>query len=162
MVQEQQELYEQMRGEYLSLVASVEHTMTCLLVEWLDVKDHRDEFSRWFIAAPIPFNYKLTLFDRIFRKRFEGNTTVSLAESLAQLRTLVDFRNLLAHSFRQWNGTLTAKGKQIPANRVAFDTLQDNLERMRAFEAHVYALFELEIQGVIPPISADDFADWPL
>ena len=158
MDQEQQELYEQMRGEYLSLMASLEHTMTVLLMEWLDVQNHREKFYNWFMAAPIPFNYKLMLLDEILKE----NTTVPFRDICAQLRELHGFRNILAHSFRLGKSTLTARNKQIPAEHVTFDTLINKLDRVRLIENFVGHMLDIENEGLISPISADDFADWPL
>ena len=58
---EQGQEYERMRGEYLSLVASLEYNLTFLLAEYLDVQSHPEEFHSWFAHVPIPFGAKVNL-----------------------------------------------------------------------------------------------------
>ena len=50
-----------MRGEYLSLMASIEFNLTFLLTEYIDVRNSRDQFLQWFTRAPIPFGSKVRL-----------------------------------------------------------------------------------------------------
>ena len=50
---EQAREYDRMRGQYLGLVASLEMNLTFLLAEWLEVGNHRTEFHKWFMEAPI-------------------------------------------------------------------------------------------------------------
>jgi hypothetical protein len=128
MAQQQEELYQRMRGEYLSLMASLEYTMTWLLAESLDVQTHREEFRKWLVEAPIPFGHKVTLFKKMLK---ENPMIEQFGDIWGQLRELQDFRNVLAHSFRQLDTTLTARGRRIPAKRVAFETLRDKLEKLR-------------------------------
>ena len=52
----------------------------------------------------------------------------------ADLRDSYAFRNPLAHSFRWTNSTMTARGRQIPDEHVAFPVLQERLERLRQLE----------------------------
>ena len=49
---EQEQEYERMRGEYLSLVASLEYNLTFLLAEYLSVQSHPEEFHSWFTQVP--------------------------------------------------------------------------------------------------------------
>jgi len=57
---------------------------------------------------------------------------------------------------------LTARGKRIPARRVTFSTLQNKLEKLRSLENLIVNMLANEIEGTLPPISVDDFADWPI
>jgi hypothetical protein len=63
-------------GEYLSLMASTEYSLTFLIAETLEVGFKYEEFERWLIEAPIPFNAKVALF---------GNTQVSEHPRLGEL-----------------------------------------------------------------------------
>ena len=159
MSQDNEQIYQQMRGEYLSLMASLEYTMTFLLAEYLKVKNHRDEFHKWFLEAPIPFNYKVSLLKKMLK---ENPIMEQFGDIWTQLRESYEFRNILAHSFRQWNIILTARGKRIPARRVTFSTLQNKLEKLRSLENLIVNMLANEIEGTLSPISADDFADWPI
>jgi len=62
---------QQMRGEYIGLMAQLEHELTTLLVEYLGVENKQEEFQKWFIEAPIPFNYKVSLL-----KMMEGENPI--------------------------------------------------------------------------------------
>ena len=48
----QEQEYERMRGEYLSLVASLEYNLTFLLAEYLNVQRYHEEFHYWFTQVP--------------------------------------------------------------------------------------------------------------
>lgn len=150
--------YERMRGEYLSLVASLEYQMTFLLSEYLAVGNHPGEFLDWFTHAPIPFWSKLNLFEVFIR---DSSMLAQFGDVSADLRDSYEFRNTLAHSFRWFRGSMTARGKEIPDERVASEVLRQRLGRVRQLEQLVGAMLADHLQGPLPPISADDFADWP-
>ena len=159
MNQEQEEIYQRMRGEYLSIMASLEYTMTFLLADYLEVNNYQNEFHKWFIEAPIPFKSKVTL----FKKMLKGDPQIEqFGDIWKQLRDLQEFRNVLAHSFRQLDSTLTARGRTITAKHVSFETLREKLGKLRFLENLIGGMLYSELQGPLPPISADDFADWPL
>ncbi len=156
---EQEQEYERMRGEYLSLIASIEFNMTFLLAEYLEVQRHSEEFHQWFRHAPIPFGSKVNLFEI-----FIGESTMvstNYGNACADLRESYEFRNTLAHSFRTYGGMTTARGREIPEEQVAFPVLKEKLERVRRLESMVGAMLYDHLVGEIPPFSADDFADWP-
>ena len=148
-----------MRGEYLSLMASLEYTMTFLLAEYLEVKNYRDEFHKWFVEAPIPFSYKLSLLKNMLK---HNPMIEQFGDIGAQLRKAYRFRNILAHSFGQLDSTLTARGERILSKRVTFEKLHEQLENLRHLENLIGGMLYSELQGPLPPISADDFADWPI
>ena len=150
--------YERMRGEYLSLVASIEYQMTFVLCEYLAVQNHPGEFFQWFTHAPIPFLSKLNLFE-VFVK--DSSMLEQFGDVSVDLRDSYEFRNTLAHSFRRFHGSMTARGKEIPDERVAPAVLKQRLDRVRQLEQLVSAMLADQIEGFPPPISADDFADWP-
>jgi hypothetical protein len=151
--------YQQMRGEYLSLMASVEFYLTFLMTEYLEVGNHREEFAGWLTRAPIPFGWKVSLFEKMIK---DNTMLKQFGDICGQLRELYDFRNTVAHSFRQMDRTLTARGKEIPAETVTFEALQQKLEQLRSMENLIGGMVYDQLQGPIPPISADDFADWPI
>ena len=155
---EQEQEYERMRGEYLSLVASLEYNLTFLLAEYLNVQSHAEEFHFWFTQVPIPFGAKVNLFEALTR---DSTVSSQFGDVGSDLRDSYTFRNTLAHSFRWTNRTMTARGRQIPDEHVAFPVLKERLERLRQLENLFVNLLANEIEGPLPPISADDFADWP-
>ena len=154
---EKEREYERMRGEYLSLVASLEFDLTFLLVECLRVENYQEEFRQWFTHASIPLGSKITLFESMMKETLSRQ----FGDVAKQLRKSKDFRNTLAHSFRQLDRTMTARGREVPAERISFDALRDELEKLRRLEGVIGGLLDAEIQGTLPPISADDYADWP-
>ena len=150
--------YESMRGEYLSRMASIEFNLTFLLVEYVDVRDFRDEFLQWFMRAPIPFGSKVRLFE-VFIK--DNTMLLQFGDIAGQLRSSYEFRNTLAHSFWQFDGMMTSKGQKVPTERVTLEALKDNLNSLRRLESLVAELLHAHLQGPPLPISADDFADVP-
>ena len=150
--------YESMRGEYLSLMASIEFDLTFLLAEYIDVRNFRDEFLQWFTRAPIPFGSKVRLFEAMIK---DNTMLIQFGDIASQLRSSNEFRNTLAHSFRQFNGTMTSRGERIPTERVTFGALKDRLDSLRRLENLIGAMVYDHLQGPPVPISADDFADWP-
>ena len=157
--QEPNRVYQSMRGEYLSLMASLEFDLTFLVTEYLDIGNYHAEFSEWFTRAPIPFGWKISLFEKMIR----ANTMLEqFGDICAQLRDFHDFRNTVAHSFRQMDRTLTARGKEIPAETVTFEALLQKLQQLRRMENLIESMVYSELQGPVEPISADDFADWPI
>ena len=141
-------------------MASLEHLLTSLIVEYLGVQNHREEFSKWFIEVPIPFNHKVTLL-----KRMEGDNPffeINLPNFWKDFSELQKFRNIVAHSFGTFGGMMTTRGKMIPEKQVTFKALSGKLEKLRKLENQVLNMLVTEYEGVIPPISADDFADWPM
>ena len=151
--------YERMRGEYLSLVASIEYNLTFFLAEVMDVNEYRNEFFDWFTHAPIPFNWKVSLFDSINK---DPVILTQFGDLVDQLRESYGFRNTLAHSFRTFDQTLTARGRKIPNEQVTFAALKDRLERVRRLDNLFLNLLVDHLEGPPVPISADDYADWPL
>ena len=156
---EQVREYERMRGEYLSLVASLEFNLTVLLCEYLDPQNDKEKFQRWFISVPIPFGWKVKLF-----KELTGESTMlsQYGDVWADLRDSYNFRNILAHSFRMSDSTMTARGETLSDEQIALPILKAKLDKVRQLENLIGAMLDSEMQGSLPPISADDFADWPL
>ena len=154
---EKEREYERMRGEYLSLMASLEFNLTFLIVECLRVGNYRWEFHQWFTHAPIPLGSKIRLFDSMMGESLRHQ----FGDVAPQLRKSQNFRNTLAHSFRQLDRTMTARGREVPAERVTFEALRDELEKLRILEDVIGGMLAAELQGPLPPISADDYADWP-
>ncbi len=148
-----------MRGEYLSLVASLEFNLTFLLCEYLRPEHHAEEFQRWFMVAPIPFAWKVKLFEEIER---ESTMLSQFGDIWGDLKDSYQFRNILAHSFRMLDSAMTSRGKELPDEQVAFPILKAKLEKVRQLENLIGGMLYSELQGPLPPVSADDFADWPL
>ena len=155
----QEQEYERMRGEYLSLMASLEFNLTLLLSELLDVQSHRQEFEHWLSRAPIPFSWKVGLFESLTN---DNGVMHQFGDLASQMRGLQDFRNTLAHSFRQSGRTLTARGKEIAAEQVTSEALQGKLIELQSVENLMLNMWADINQGPLPPTSADDFADWPI
>ena len=89
---EQAREYDRMRGAYLGLVASLEMNLTFLLVEWLEVGRHREEFHDWFMEAPIPFRSKIRLYEAMTKSGWLTDQVGNLPD---QMREFYDFRNML-------------------------------------------------------------------
>ena len=147
-----------MRGEYLSLMASIEFNLTFLLAEYIEVRNYRDEFLQWFMRAPISFGSKLSLFGTIIK---DNTMLIQFGDICGQLRRSNEFRNTLAHSFRQFDGTMTSRGERIPTERVTFRALKGRLDSLRRLENLIGRMVYDHLQGPPVPVSADDFADWP-
>lgn len=158
MDQDQAREYERMRGEYLGLMASLELNLTWLLAEWLDVGSHREEFRLWFIEAPIPFRAKIRLYQAVTK---DSLMTEQFGDVAEQMRNFYDFRNTLAHSFRQFNSLTTSRGFEVPAERVSFEVLEEQLEKLSDLEKLVLNLLVSEWEGPPERVFTDDYADWP-
>ena len=50
---EREREYERMRGEYLSLMASLENNLTFLMAEYLSVGNYRGAFRQWFTRGAV-------------------------------------------------------------------------------------------------------------
>ena len=150
--------YNRMRGEYLGLMASLEFNLTFLLVEWLDIGSHREEFHNWFIEAPIPFRYKVRLFESFTQDSW---LIEDLGDLAGRMRESYDFRNTLAHSFRQGRGITTSRGAEVPAEQASLETLQDKLETLANLDNFILNLLANEIEGPPERVFTDDYADWP-
>ena len=161
MDKENEAQFQQMRGEYLSLMASLEFNLTLLICDEIGFTDHYEAFNEWFVEAPIPFTSKISLFERMHNgepilKRFGGMGD--------QIRELQNFRNTLAHSFIRFDQTYTSKGKEVPFELVSFETLSDKLKTLQRIETYVYTRWFSKVgpmDGGLGPISADDFAGGP-
>lgn len=158
MSPEQAAEYNRMRGEYLGLMASLELNLTWLLTEWLDVGNHREEFRRWFIEAPIPLRAKLRLYEAVTENSM---MTEQFGELPGQVRECYDFRNTLAHSFVQFNGVTTSRGIEVPEERVSLDALESSLKRLSELDSLVLNLLISQWEGTPERVFTDDYADWP-
>ena len=147
-----------MRGEYLGLVASIELNLTLLIAEWLDVENHREEFHRWFVEAPIPFRSKVLLYETMTK---DNSQLDQLGDLPQQMRKSYEFRNTLAHSFRQFGGFTTSRGVEVPAGSISLDVLETNLQQLARLDNLVNNLLGWAIEGPPQPVFADDYADWP-
>ena len=95
MNKEQQFL--QMKGEFIGLMASLENALSLLLVEYLRVSSYSEEFTQWFIEAPLPFSYKVALLKKMKQENVILKT--NFPNFWKDLDELQKFRNVLAHSF---------------------------------------------------------------
>lgn len=151
-----QQEYEQLRGEYLSLMAKTEYELSFLITEMLEVSNHSGEFQEWFIKTPIPFDCKASLFMTLVKE----NTQLDQFRTLiSNLRAFNNFRNTLAHSFSSFDSVMTARGERIHFTKVSLNTLKSQLGQLKEAENLILNLLASCIEGNIPPISADDFAD---
>ena len=57
---------------------------------------------------------------------------------------------------------MTSRGEEIPETEITLKVLSGRLEKLRKLENLVLNMLVDEYEGVIPPISADDFADGPI
>jgi hypothetical protein len=152
--------FNQLRGEYLGRMASLEYSVSGFLTECLEIGNHREEFRNWFIEAPIPFRYKAQLLESILKDNYL--ITAYLPNLWKNLLELQNYRNILAHSFEGFGGFQTAKGKTISDENFELGLLKENLEKLKTTENAVVNIYADLVQGYIPPFSSDDFADWPL
>ena len=107
-------------------------------------------FTRWFRRTPIPTRGKVNLFKSLYEK----NTTVP-ASLYDQIETVYKMRNLFAHS--PVEGIFEAGvAASLSVERLARLTLE--AEQIDNILLNMVADF---MQGTLPPVSADDFADWP-
>ena len=139
-------------------MASLEFHLTFLLVEWLDVRNHWDDFRTWFIEAPIPFRAKVGLYESVTKNSVMLN---QFGDIPAQMREFYNFRNTLAHSFQQSGNITTSRGIEIPDAQASLEVLRDKLERLAVLDNLVVNLLGSEIEGPPVPVFTDDFADWP-
>ena len=58
MKDQQKQHHQQMRGEYVGRMASLEYILTLFIVEILRIGHRQKEFEKWLVEAPIPFSYK--------------------------------------------------------------------------------------------------------
>ena len=150
--------FDRMRGEYLGLMASLEFNLTWLLVEWLDLGSHQEDFRRWFMETPIPFRAKVRLYEAVS----EGSMlTEQFGDLAAQMREAYDFRNMLAHSFRQVGRLTTSRGVEVPADRVSLEVLEQQLKKVSDLENLFLNLLGSELEGPPERVFTDDYADWP-
>ena len=155
---EQEKEFHRMRGEYLGLMASLEFNFTLLLAEWLDVGSHREEFHGWFVEAPIPFRSKVLLYEAMTRGNGQPDQFGDLPK---QMRDCYEFRNKLAHSFRQFGGTRTSRGIELSAETVSFEAMEDKLHQLAQLDNLVVNLLGWEMEGPPQRVFTDDYADWP-
>ena len=156
--EEQTREYDRMRGAYIGLMASLELNLTLLLAEWLDVGSHREEFQGWFVEAPIPFRSEVRLYESVTKDSWLLEQFGDLA---GQMRKSYDFRNTLAHSFRNSMSVTTSKGVEVPDEWVSFEVLQDRLEQLVHLDNMILHLLGAEVEGPPEPVFTDDYADWP-
>ena len=132
--------------------------MTFLLEEWLQVGNHQEEFHGWFMEAPIPFRSKIRLYEAVTKGWVMTDQFGDLAELM---REFYDFRNTLAHSFRQSGSVTTSRGRKVPDERVSFEVLEDKLGGLAQLDNLVLNLLATEIEGPPERVFTDDYADWP-
>jgi hypothetical protein len=153
--------YQQMKGEYLSRMASLEHLLTEFIIELLEIQKFQDDFRKWFVEASISFSYKVTLLEMMLKE--DTIIETNFPSLWSDLKNTQKLRNTLAHSYTGFLGdTMTARGKKIPEKQVSSSSLQHKLEYLRNLETTILNFYADLIQGDIPPISADDFADGPM
>ena len=155
-IEEHKREFDRMRGEYLGLMASIELNLTFLLAEWLDIGRHRQEFQEWFVAASVPFRSKVRLYGSLTRG--EVGQFSDLPE---RMREAYDFRNTLAHSFRDFGGVRTSKGFQVPDETISTEALERKLQELKRLENLVKSLWGWAIEGPPQRVFTDDYADWP-
>ena len=148
---------DRLRGSYLSLAASVEYKMTSVIAYDLNLGSH-ERFQSWFLRTPIPFNAKLELFESLLRE----NTMIP--ENLYhRFREVQRVRNVLAHSFQGGLGRITSRGIRVPNELESEEKLAEWVKEATELDTWVEEiLYSYDDQGTLPPISADDFANWPL
>ncbi len=157
MEQKKAPKYQAMRGEYIGLMAQLEHELTTLLVEYLGVQNHKEEFEKWFIEAPLPFHYKVNL----LKMMEEENTIIktNFPNFWEDFHELQKFRNTLAHSFSTCLGMMTSRGKIIPEKEITLKVLSHKLDKLRRLENIVLNMLADKYEGELPATSTDDFAD---
>ena len=155
---EQEKEFHRMRGEYLGLMASIEFNLTLLLAEWLDVGSHREEFHSWFVEAPIPLRSKVHLFEAMTKGDIQLDQFGDLPK---RMRECYEFRNELAHSFRQFGGTMTSRGLELPAETVSLEAMGDKLHEVAQLDNLVLNLLGWALEGPPERVFTDDYADWP-
>jgi hypothetical protein len=148
-----------LKGEFLSLMASTEYYLSQLIVEYLRIENHAQEFQDWFVTAPINFGCKVDLF-RILSS--EDSQLDRFRSELNSLDSLLEYRNILAHSFGDHFGARTAKGRVIPAKKVTLPVLKSKIGILRMVDNLILNILVDFQTGPIPPCSADDFADGPM
>ena len=155
----EEQQYNQMRGEYIGRMASLEYSLTQFIVEILSVGSKQEEFEKWLVEAPVPFSYKTSLLKRLLKNDVIIKT--NWPNIWKDLQDLQKFRNILAHTFVGFQGYQTSRGKRVPEERVTLEILRYNLMRLKELENTINYMYVCIIEGPMPPISADDYADWP-
>lgn len=159
MEDQQEQQYQQMRGEYIGRMASLEYTLTIFIVEILRIGSRQEVFEKWLVEAPIPYSYKALLLQRLLKNNVIIKT--NWPNIWKDLQELQEFRNILAHTFIGFQGYQTSRGKRVAKERIKLETLRHNLARLKELEDTISYMYVCTIEGPMPPISADDYADWP-
>ena len=150
--------FDQMRGGYLSLLASMEYHINMLLVELLEPKHGSLKLLDWLTAANISFRSKINLLQSLIPP---DSVPKPIDKLCVELIALQDYRNILAHSFQQGTATITARGRQISDSVVSLEAIENKVLAAEKALQLIFALWNDLNIGEIPPFSADDFADWP-
>lgn len=148
-----------LKGEYLSLMASIDYHLALVITEYLGIENHSQVFEDWLLNVPISFGCKVDLFEAVIKEDTQLNQFRSL---LNGLRSLWGYRNLLVHSFGNHLGLRTSRGEDVPTNKITTAVLKSRIGQARKIEdllTYTLACFQ---QGTPPPCSSDDFADAPL
>lgn len=157
MENQKEQRYLQMKGEFIGLMASLENALSLLLVEYLGVNSYYEEFSKWFVEAPLPFSYKVALLKKMEQDNVLLKT--NFPNFWKDLEELQKFRNVLAHSFGSIGSMVTVRGKKIPTKDVTFKALTDKLARLKKLEDDFKYMYYCKIMGSPEPFSTDDFSD---
>ena len=150
----EQQIYA-LRGEFLSRAAYVEHMLTWVIAQDVGIRDHKQGFP-WFVRTPISATAKINLFESI-----HGGNTMLPTDFCQRFRKMQRVRNVLAHS---WAGSFsgTTRGENLPDDLDDPDGLGEWIVEAKFFETWMSGMWADHEVGILPPISADDFADWPL
>ncbi len=155
---EEEQHFNRIRGEYIGLMASLEFNLTLLLAEWLDMESHRQEFQHWFVEAPIPFRSKVLLYEAMTSDDIQ---LAQFGDLPQQMRVAYDFRNTLAHSFRQFKSVVTSRGIEVPTERISLEALDARLWELAQLDNLILNLLVSAIEGPPERAFTDDYADWP-
>ena len=152
--------YHQLRGEYLSVAASLEYSLAWLIAYYLELGEH-EKFRRWFNETTISFRSRVELFDTLITLD-DGWRDPNIADLPRRMLEVHRVRNLIGHSFRMGLGSMTARGRDLPEELENIEHIKELLEEAKKVENLIGDLLDYCMIGPIGPISADDYADWPL
>jgi hypothetical protein len=149
------EQFELMKGQYISEIAALEYEITDFIKCLLKEKEYPEEFIKWFSKTDLNLCDKTDLLAAIIK---EDSSIKRFRKLLRFLRTHKCFRNLLAHSFSDFEKIKTSRGKIIPEDIMSYDLLKRNLGQLQHIRLYLDNI-RYPNPDIGFPISSDDFAD---
>ncbi len=131
--------------------------MSWVTAYMLELGEH-EVFQPWYVAAPIPFSSKL----RLFADLMKPNATPGFEGLPDRISKVQEYRNVVAHSFREHFGIRTSRGLDVTKQLGGLEDMRNRLEEAQKVESLLGSMLYSYLTGPMPLVSADDIADAPL